>query len=464
MKYTGNLKIVSMCIVVIFLNNMPCQAKKENAEKPNIVIFLSDDHGYDDAGVYGNKEIKTPNIDRLAKEGKTFTHAFAATPLCSPSRCVIETGLMPFRNGAHKFNTPIREDIKTMPEYFKELGYYTAEIGKFHHGPNRKFPYDFIDGDENIAESFIREYTGDKPLFLMVCTHPPHTPWVENRVYDPYEIELPPNFIDTPETREDRAKYYSDVTLMDSILGNVYGALEDQEMLDNSLFIYTTDQGANWPFSKWTLYDGGLRVPFIVRWPGEIESGSTTNAMISLVDLLPTCMEVAGGEQTEYMDGRSIMGVLKGTTEQHSEVVFGTHTGNDNGGPGVWNHCPTRMIRTKQYKYILNLESDTTFTTHITGSPQRSIHYLPFWNTWEKEAETNEHAYQIVNKYLHRPLEELYNLHADPYEMNNLVNDPDYWDILGSLKKQLAQWRKVQGDTIPVNGYYNYQINQSEVY
>lgn len=460
MKSTASLRIGALCMFLFLVQHTDCKANNNRkANKPNIVIFLSDDHGYDDAGVYGNEQIMTPNIDRLAKEGLTFTHAFAASPLCSPSRCVIETGLMPFRNGAHKFGTPIRDDIKTMPEYFKELGYYTAEIGKFHHGPPNKFPYDFIDGDENIAESFIREYTGDRPLFLMVCTHPPHTPWVENRVYDPNEIILPPNFIDTPETREDRAKYYSDVTLMDSILGNVYSALEEQDMLNNSMFIYTTDQGANWPFGKWTLYDAGLRVPFIARWPGEIKPGSKTDAMIDLSDMLPTCIEVAGGVAAEYLDGQSIMGVLKGKTKQHREVVFGTHTGNDNGGLGVWNHCPTRMIRTEQYKYILNLEPDTSFTTHITGSPQNSVHYLSFWKTWEKEAETDERAYQIVNKYLHRPLEELYDLHADPFEMNNLVNDPGHYDLLSSLKEQLSQWRKAQGDTISVNGYYNYQVN-----
>ncbi|MCP4311730.1 MAG: sulfatase [Bacteroidetes bacterium] len=437
-----------------------CKAETiPGTKKPNIVIYLSDDHGYDDSGVYGDAQIQTPHMDRLAEEGLTFTRAFAATPLCSPSRCVIETGLMPFRNGAHKFGTPIRLDIKTMPEYFKELGYYTAEIGKFHHGPNHRFPYDFIERDENVAETFIREYTGDKPLFLMVCSHPPHTPWVKNTVYGPDEIVLPPNYIDTPETREERTNYYSDVTLMDSILGNVYRALEEREMLDNSLFIYTTDQGANWPFGKWTLYDAGLRVPFIARWPGEIEPGSETDAMIDLSDLLPTCIDVAGGEAVESLDGRTIMGVLKGKTNQHREVVFGTHTGNDNGGPGIWNHCPTRMIRTDQYKYILNLEPDTTFTTHITGSPVESIHYLSFWETWVEEAGTDERAYQIVNKYLHRPLEELYDLHADPYEMFNLVNDPQYHDLLASLKKQLARWRKAQGDTISVNAYYNYQVN-----
>jgi arylsulfatase A-like enzyme len=454
------VRAVTICIAILGLSGSDCKAgiQKKVGQKPDIVIFIADDHGYDDAGAYGNRMIKTPNIDRLAEEGIMFLNAFAASPLCSPSRCVIETGLMPFRNGAHKFNTPIRDGIQTMPEYFKELGYYTAEIGKFHHAPNHRFPYDLIDGDENVAESFIREYEGDKPLFLVVCSHPPHTPWISNRIYDPHRIALPPNFIDTPETREDMARYYSDVTLMDSILGNVLRALEAQDRVEHTLVIYTSDQGANWPFAKWTLYDAGLRVPLIVRWPGEIKPGTETTAMISLSDILPTCMEAAGGESAGDLDGRSFMGILKGTEDRHRQVVFGAHTGNDNGGPGIWNHYPARMIRTERYKYILNLEPDSTFTTHITGCKPGNVHHLPFWNSWEEKAESHERAYQIIHRYMHRPLEELYDLDRDPYEMKNLAIDPEYWDILSSLKHQLAEWRITQGDTIPVNHYYNHQV------
>jgi len=431
----------------------------QSDQRPNIVLFISDDHGYADSGAYGDKVVRTPHIDRLTQEGKKFTNAFAASPLCSPSRCVIETGLMPFRNGAHKFGTPIRNDIKTMPEYFQELGYYTAEIGKFHHAPRRRFPYDLIDPDENRAAAFIRGYKGEKPLFLVVCTHPPHTPWVDNEIYDPNDIVLPPSFVDTPETRMDRAKYYSDVTLMDHILGEVRKALEERDLMDSSLFVYISDQGANWPFAKWNVYDAGLRVPFIVCWPGVVAPGSETDAMISLVDLLPTCMEAAGVDGGQDMDGRSFMGVLKGTTEQHRNVVFGVHTGNDNGGPNAANHSPARMIRTRRFQYILNLEPDTVFKTHITGSPPSSIHYLPFWKTWEQAAETDERAKRIVDKYRQRPLEELYDLDKDPYEMNNLVDNPEYQDVSRSLKRQLAAWRKAQGDTIPVNEKYTYQVD-----
>jgi N-sulfoglucosamine sulfohydrolase len=431
----------------------------QSGQRPTIVLFISDDHGYADSGAYGDEVVKTPHLDRLAQEGMKFINAFAASPLCSPSRCVIETGLMPFRNGAHKFGTPIRSDIKTMPEYFRELGYFTAEIGKFHHAPRSRFPYDLIDPDENKAAAFIRAYKGDKPLFLVVCTHPPHTPWVENEIYDPNEITLPPTFVDTPQTRADRAKYYSDVTLMDSILGKVANALEDRNQMETTLFVYTSDQGANWPFGKWNVYDAGLRVPFIVRWPGVVEPGSVTEALVSLADLLPTCMEAAGGKPDPNIDGKSFLDVIKGTTDRHREVVYGAHTGNDNGGANAANHSPARMIRTRRFQYILNLEPDTVFKTHITGSPRESVHYLPFWKTWETAARTDEHAKRIVYNYRHRPLEELYDLDQDPHETNNLINNPEYKDVLRSLKKQLAQWRESQGDTIPINANYAYQVD-----
>ena len=405
---------------------------------PNIVLFISDDHGWADSGAYGDAYIKTPNIDRLAEESMRFTHAFAASPLCSPSRCVIETGLMPHRNGAHKFGTPIRRDIRTMPEYMKELGYYTAEIGKFHHAPKNRFPYDHIDGDERHAARFIAEYRRKEPLFLVVCTHPPHTPWIKNTTYDPSKITLPPNFVDTPETRADRADYYSDVTLMDSILGDVLDAVARKGIKNNTLFIYTTDQGANWPFEKWCVYDGGLRVPFTARWPGKIAAGSTTDAMINLADMLPTCIDAGGGAVPNNMDGRSLLPVLTGQRKAHRKVVFGTHTGNENGGPGIANHCPARTIRTPTHRYILNLSPEPTFTTHITGC-KSGPHYLPHWDSWIEKAKTDPNAKAIVERFQHRPREELYDLRKDPYEMKNLAENPEHVRLLQSLRKQLRQ-------------------------
>ena len=421
-------------------------AKRQQKSRPNIVLFISDDHGWADSGAYGDSYIKTPNIDRLADEAMRFTRAFAASPLCSPSRCVIETGLMPHRNGGHKFATPIKPGIKTMPEYFKEMGYYTAHIGKWGHGPNEQFPYDYIHKSEKLASDFLASYDNNKPLLLAVCTKTPHTPWTKNTDYDPSKIKLPPNFVDTPETRTDRANYYSDVTLMDSILGDVLDTVSKKGMKDNTLFVYTTDQGSNWPFSKWCVYDGGLRVPFIVRWPGKIAPGSVTDAMVNFADLLPTCIDAGGGSVPKNIDGRSFVSVLTGKSKTHRKVVFGTHTGNDNGGPGIANHCPARTIRTSTHRYIINLSPETTFTTHITGCKD-GPHYLPHWNSWVEKAKTDAKAKAIVDRYQHRPKEELYDLKNDPFEMNNLADDPKHVRLIKSLKKELTQWCKQQGDT-----------------
>ena len=416
----------------------------------NIILFVSDDHGWTDSGAYGDSYIRTPNIDRLAREGMRFTQAFAASPLCSPSRCVKQTGLMPHRNGGHKFGTPIRGDIKTMPEYFQQIGYFTAHTGKFHHPPRERFPYEYIHKSEDDAAGFLSSYDGDKPLLLVVCSHPPHTPWIVNTTYNPSEIKLPPNFVDTPETRLDRADYYSDVTLMDSILGGVLDAVDNKGMRENTLFVYTTDQGANWPFAKWCVYDGGLRVPFIVRWPGKVVPGSVTDAMISLVDLLPTCIQAANGEPPDGIDGQSFLPILTEQDKLHHQVVFGTHTGNENGGPGIANHCPARTIRTPTHRYVLNLSPEITFTSHITGC-KSGPHYLPHWGSWVESAKTDAKAKAIVDRYQHRPAEELYDLRKDPLEMDNLAQNVEHADILKSLKRQLVDWCKTQGDTIPLN-------------
>lgn len=456
MKHDANLairvrRIALVCAVGLWavISGRYAVAATPTTHRPNIILFISDDHGARDCGAYGDTVVRTPNIDRLAKQGMRFTHAFAESPLCSPSRCVIATGLSPFRNGGHKFGTPIRPGLRTMPMYFRELGYHTAHFGKFHHAPRKQFPYDKIDSKEKNAAAYLRRYDGNKPLLLVVCTRPPHTPWLKNKDYDPAAIKLPPNFIDTPQTRADRADYYTDVTEMDRTLGQVMDAIEATGIADDTLLIYTTDQGANWPFGKWCLYDAGIRVPLIVRWNGRVKAAVTSEALVSLADLLPTMMDAAGTRPPaapKQIDGKSFLDVLRGATTTHRDAIFAAHTGNDNGGPGVANHCPTRSIRTARHKLIVNLHPERTFYTHIVGCKPGNAHHLPFWNTWVKRAQSDPKAKRIVSAYLHRPAVELYDLRDDPYEMHNLAADPAQANTLQSLRHRLNQWRRQQGD------------------
>jgi arylsulfatase A-like enzyme len=346
-----------------------------------------------------------------------------------------------------------------MPQYFADLGYSTVHIGKFSHHPDSKFPYDTVklnrgaDTDPQVREEVVnvlREHRREKPLLLVVCSNDPHMPWSKNRVYDPSRAKLPPNFVDTPETRSAMVDYYTDVTEMDRILGGVLDALPEYGYRD-SLFVYTTDHGANFPFAKWCLYDEGIHVPLVVRWPGVVASGRTSHAMVSLADLLPTFMEVAGGSPPDDLDGRSFLNVLTGKASEHRDVIYATHTGNARTYPPEnANHSPMRAIRTATHKYILNLNPDATFNCHITGTRPGHPHYLPYWDSWVERAKRDRHAEQVVSRFLHRPIEELYRLADDPYERDNLASRPESAVLLKSLRKQLSEWRRQQGDTIPV--------------
>ena len=155
--------------------------------RPNIILFLSDDHGYADSGVYGDTVVRTPNIDKLAAESMRFTQAYAASPLCVPSRCVIQTGRMPFSNGAHAFGTGMKPDVKMMPDYFRELGYYTAHVGKWHHGDGKQPVYDFKHASDRKALEILANHDKAKPLLLIICSHQPHLPWAKNE-----SISTPP--------------------------------------------------------------------------------------------------------------------------------------------------------------------------------------------------------------------------------------------------------------------------------
>lgn len=159
-----------------------------------------------------------------------------------------------------------------------------------------------------------------------------------------------------------------------------------------------------------------------------------------------TFLLAAGARPPEGIDGRDFMGVLTGEKKEHRTEVFACHTGNDNGGPGVANHCPMRAVRTATHKYILNRHPERTFYTHIVGCKKPSAHHLAFWDTWAARARTDRRAAAIVDRYLHRPAEELYDLRKDPHEQHNLAEDPAHAKVLAGLRKRLAEWCKRQQD------------------
>ncbi len=421
------------------------------ATMPNIVVFISDDHSQADSQAYGSAEVRTPHMAQLAEEGLKFTHAFVASPACGPSRTALLTGLWSARNGAEPNHKPKKAGVASLPPVLHDLGYEVAAIGKVAHSNFAKdHGFDYIDGsvgglsETSAVAKFLNERDATKPLCLFVGTRHPHVPWSDKRTYEPAAVKITPYHVDTPATRELRAAYLTDITKADTLLGEVR-AMVHEKVPGDTLFIYTADHGAQWPFGKWNLYDAGICIPLIVAWPGHLKPATESDAMVCWPDLLPTFIELAGGQVPVGIDGKSFAGILRGTATTHRDRVFTTHSGD-----GDFNVYPIRSIRTRDWKYIRNLHPEFQHHTHISRSAGPSG--LIYWQSWLTAAETDPAAAALVKRYSVRPAEELYDLHADPFELHNLAADPEQSARLASLRAELDAWMKQQGDTQTVFG------------
>ncbi len=439
---------MSLRLLVFVFGVVVCGAAAiEAATRPDIVIFLTDDHSQGDSTPYGAREFRTPNMQRLAEAGLTFTHAFVASPSCAPSRAALLTGLMPSRNGAEANHSKPRAALKKWPAYFRDLGYEVTAFGKVaHYRHTMDYGFDYFAHDTfhdhagiAAAVDFLKKRNRTKPLCLFVGSNWPHVPWPTNTSGDNGAgLPLPAGSIDTAETRAWRARYAAAVTKADDDLGMICEAAR-QALATNTIFVFTSDHGAQWPFAKWNLYDAGIRVPFVIAWPGVVKPGRRTGAMVSWIDLLPTLLEAAGGKAPKAIDGKSFLPVLRGRKSEHREEVFTTHSGD-----GRWNVYPARSIRTERWKYILNLHPEFAFTTHI--DLPGNLGQRAFWSTWESAAKTNEPAAAIVKRYHARPAEELYDLAADPREQRNLAADTQHASQLKRMRARLEEWMRQQGD------------------
>ena len=432
-------------------------ARGEPGRRPHVVLFIADDYSWHDSGPYGNRTVRTPNLDRLAREGLRFDAAFAASPTCTPSRSAIFTGLYPFRNGAHTNNSVINDGLRTLPHRMKDRGFRVVLAGKTHIGPREAFPFEYLK-DSNVmppgrnhvlwtdlntgaVEALLAGHDRDKPLCLVVCSHSPHVYWPPNDGYDAAKVAPPPYLLDTPETRDAMCRYYTDVTWMDRQVGEVVEALAKHGYADDTLFAFAADQGAQFPFAKWNLYDAGMRVPLLVRWPGKVAAGGSTRAMVSLVYLLPTLLEVAGAAPPADIDGRSFLPVLLGRADRHRDEVYAAHTGDGN-----MSRSPMRCVRTARHKYILNLAPAQPYRSHISegnGPDGRA-----YWASWERRAAGDPAAAALIGRYRQRPAEELYDVTSDPYEQKNLAADPASASLLADLREKVRKWRVEQGEDL----------------
>ncbi len=416
--------------------------------KPNLVIFLSDDHSRIDSGVYGATDVRTPNMDRVAAAGLAFERAFVASPSCAPSRAALLTGLYPARNGAEANHSKPRPEIKKLPAYLQELGYEVAAFGKvshyqqtkdygFDHWANDKFHEDIC-----VAEAikWLRARKSGKPLCLFVGTNWPHVPWpVDSEGYEIDRVIIPGNHVDTPKTREARTKYYAAIGRMDRELGEVFDAAHEVLGAANTFFLTTSDHGAQWPFSKWSCYDNGIRTPMIAVWPGRIKPGTRTSAMVSWIDILPTLAELGGGPAPAGIDGRSFAAVLRGETSTHRDRIFTTHSAD-----GKMNIYPTRSLRTADWKYIRNLHPEYYYSTHV--DLVQAADGPGYFDSWREKAKTDPAAAAVIKRYHERPAEELYDLRVDDLELRNVAGDPRNASRLAEMRAEVLAWMKENDD------------------
>lgn len=439
MKYIPKLFLILLCI---------CYSSSINAaDRPNFVFFITDDISAADLGPYGSKVAQTPNLDRIASQGLVFDNAFLTTSSCSPSRCSIITGRYPHNTGAPELHTVLPDDQVTFIQKLTEAGYYTVISGKNHMNEPSKLGFSETgkDGKPAGSEDWVRilkERPKDQPFFCWFASHDAHRDWQLDEhapIYDPDVIDVPPYLYDGPRTRKDLADYFHEVSRTDYYAGQVVEELERQGIAENTYFIYTADNGRPFPRDKTRLYDSGIKTPLIVWNPGAITPARSAS-MVSIIDLAPTFMELAGLKKPASFQGVTLAPVLTNPKAKVRDYIFAEHN---------WHvyAAHERAVRTKDWLYIHNaFNNKPSLSTESDRSKFPAAIEL-----WEKYDAGETFPWQEDIPLNPRPQVELFHVGSDPLQMTNLAGFPEFKKIQRNLAGILKQWADETGDTIPEN-------------
>ena len=422
MKLTFKKYIYTLLFLVSFLNT----EAQEQSTSPNFIFYLADDQDLLDYGVYGNPKVHTPAVDALAKEGMRFTNFYTSQAICAPSRSQIFTGMHPVKNGCMANHLPVKSNLKTVIHYLEPEGYDVVLAGKGHVKPNSVFQWSKYFKSINHRylpldklENYLKKTK--KPFCVFVASDFPHGPYPKTSQYTNEDIyQLP---YDKGNFRKFKTGYYQNIYDDNTQLEHVLKMVETNGFVENSIFIYASDHGIS---GKWGVAEQGLKVPFIVRWPGVVEPNSVSETMLNFVDVLPTFLDIIDADIPNNLDGKSFQSTLKGNQAPVHDYIYSIATKQNIQQCKVF---PTRAVRDKRYKFIRNYNSMEVVDLNYGSNPI-----------------VNEFIRIGAASFPNVPFEELYDLENDPYQDQNLINNPEFLELKNRLSVALENWMITQDD------------------
>ncbi len=451
-RHLFTLLLATLCIQLCFAQNT----------KPNFVILLGDDISASSLGCYGSENPHTsPNIDRLAEEGLRFTNMFVAEAMCATTRAELYTGLMPYRNGCTINHAATKKGTLSIVQHLEKLGYRVGLTGKRHFRPQSVYPFEFIKGFpqncnysgtapeswDGVEEFMTRD--SQQPFCLIICSIHAHSPWNagDASLWSLDELKLPKNLVDNKVTREYYREHLAEIRLFDEQVGKAQKLIEAKGLDENTALIVLDENGAGMPGGKWTTYDWGVRSACVMKWP-KSKQGSTTAAIAQYCDVLPTLIDAAGGEVPKDMDGKSLLPVIKGKTEDHRDHAFFLYNSGKEGP-----EFASRAVTDGRYKLIWTLTPENLYAVRtINGfdyghtDKMEDRHVRKLYLSWLAYAGYDKTATELVWRYRKRPEFQLFDLDVDPEEMTNLAEVELYASKISELTALIENWMLDQND------------------
>jgi N-sulfoglucosamine sulfohydrolase len=419
-------------LAFVFLAGCTGFQKNTAREKPNIIWIMMEDWGYD-LSCYGSPLIQTPNIDRFASEGMLYRNSFCTAPVCSPSRSAMMTGFYQNFIGANQHRTegpgwekkPLPYGIKPITHLLEEAGYYTCLM------ESNKTDCNFITEKPLFMGKDWDEREPGQPFFAQITFQGTHRIWLRDpeRPIDEKEVVLPPYYPDHPLARRDWANGLEAAQRVDRQIGRILGRLKEEGLEENTLVFIIGDNGRCMPRGKQFLYDGGIQVPMLARWPGHIKSGQVNDDLVMTIDISVTILEAAGIKTGYELHGKSLFS--KEVSKR--KYVFAARDKMDD------THDAMRAIRSKNFKLIHNLMPERAYCQY-NRYKEANYPVLALLNVMNLKGELTPEQAAFMAPY--KPEFELFDLRKDPFEINNLADDPAYAEVKSELLAELNAWRE----------------------